>query len=274
MGGSPGGGSSGGTTTTVQKSEPWSGQKPFLEKGFEQAESRILNNTPEFFPQSTVVPFSPETEVALQAASNRAILGSPLDAAAQNSAMGTLQGDYLSGGDAFNQSVDAALRGTERRVLPYIHSAFNRAGRGGSGLAQEAVASAMADTIGEKYAENFASERENQMRSLLVAPQLAQQDYSDIGKLAEVGAARENLSAENLADQVARHNFGESIEGQQVADYMNIVQGNYGQSGFSETSQRPRSSGLSSGLGAGLMGLGLLSSFFSPGGGGLLGAFF
>lgn len=274
-----GGGSSGGTTTTVQKAEPWAEQKPYLLKGFQQAESRILNNQPQFFPGNTVVPFSPETELALQATAQRALQGSPLDAAAKNSLMGTLDGSYLSGGEAFNQSLDAAVKGTEKRVLPYVQSAFNRAGRQGSGLAQEAVATAIADTVGEKYAQNFANERENQMRSLLLAPQLSSQDYSDIGRLAEVGAARENIDAELLAEQVARHNFDQSIDGQQVADYMNLIQGNYGQSGMSTTSQNLPRNPIMSGLGGGLLGYGLQSFLpsaiapFAPVAG-LLSAFF
>lgn len=40
-----GGQESGGTTTTVQKSDPWSGQQPYLEKGYQMAET-AANATP------------------------------------------------------------------------------------------------------------------------------------------------------------------------------------------------------------------------------------
>src|SRR5262249_33123135 len=65
MSGGGKGGSDGGTTTTVQKSEPWTEQKPFLTYGFNQAKNNYLTQQPQYFPGETVAPFSPETQQAL-----------------------------------------------------------------------------------------------------------------------------------------------------------------------------------------------------------------
>lgn len=218
MGSSGGGG--GGTTQTVEKSDPWAGQQPFLTTGFEEAEDKFLNFTPTFFSGSTVVPFSPETELALQQTTQRALDGSPVRNAATTELSNTLSGNYLYGGDGFNAAVDAAVR----RAQPGIDSQFALSGRYGSGLAQEAVGRA----VGDIFADQYNQERTNQMRAMMFAPQISELDYSDISKLAAVGQQREALEQEQLAEQIARHDFDQSVEQRQLQEYMNLVQGNYG----------------------------------------------
>lgn len=51
---------SSGTQTSVQKSDPWSGVQPYLSDLFSGAQQQF-NQGAEYFPGSTVVPFSPDT---------------------------------------------------------------------------------------------------------------------------------------------------------------------------------------------------------------------
>ena len=51
--------------TQTSTTTPWAAQQPFLETGFERAESEILNQPLQFFPGQTYVDYSPETEQAL-----------------------------------------------------------------------------------------------------------------------------------------------------------------------------------------------------------------
>ena len=44
-----GGGSQSGSTTTVQKSDPWSGQQPYLTFGFNEAQNLFDSATPQYF---------------------------------------------------------------------------------------------------------------------------------------------------------------------------------------------------------------------------------
>src|SRR3990167_3282840 len=98
------------TSTQTQKSDPWPEQQPFLKTGFQQAESNVLNKPRSYFPGSTVVPFSPETETALQATTNRAMRGNPLVPAAQQGVMDTLGGGYLNQGNpAFAAMAERAI---------------------------------------------------------------------------------------------------------------------------------------------------------------------
>ncbi len=257
------------TTTTIQKADPWDKQQPYLETGFSRAESDVLNTPPEYYPGNTVIPFSWQTEQALERTQNRAIQGSPINDQAKNELVNTLGGNYLYGGEGFN----AALGAAERRILPKIQSQFELSGRSGSGLAQEAQSRAIADA----FAEQYQQERANQMRSLFFAPQIAEQDYNDYARLAAVGAQQESLEQEYLADEIARHDFEQMIPTRNLFDYMNLIQGNYGGTTTSTGQQSGQTFYRGGGGGIGGLGLGLSllgSVFGGGGGGGLLGGLF
>ncbi len=209
-----------GSQTTIQKADPWSGQQPYLTKGFSAAESRMLNTNPTYFPGSTVVPYSPETLQAMDLTKQRALNGSPVTSAATNELTKTLSGDYLYGGDGFNAAVQAATN----KAIPGVNSQFELSGRYGSGLNQEAQTRAIADA----FADQYGAERTNQQRAMMFAPQVAASEYDDYGKLAAVGAQNETMQQEQLADQVARHDFTQSVQQRQLQEYMDIINGNYG----------------------------------------------
>ncbi len=318
-----GGQESGGSqsTQTVEKADPWEGQQPYLTRGFADAQKLLLDKAPApFYPGNTVVPFSPETNAAMDMQTNRAVNGSPIQSAGTSQLTDTLSGNYLSqignlynnpvqnlvnssvvaptargdylyGGDGFNAAYDAA----SRKIIPQVDSAFERSGRTGSGLAQTAKTQALADAFAGQYGQerqnqlaagqmgqegtktfldSASKERDNQIRSMLFAPQMASLDYQDISKLAEVGAQKESFSQENLADQIARYDYSQNSDINNLMRYMNLVQGNYGGSSTGSST-----SDLSGGGGGGgnFLGstLGLLSMFGGGGGfGGLLGGLF
>lgn len=217
------GGGQSGSQTQTQKTEPWEGQQPYLKEGFKKAEDLYMKqDAPAYFPGNTVVPFSPETNAALNLTTQRALSGSPLQSAANTQLTGTLNGDYLYGGQGFNAAVDAATR----KALPQINSKFEGGGRLNSGLAKTAQTQAIADA----FASQYGDERTNQQRAMLFAPQMMQQDYADYQQLANVGAAREGLSQAQLAEDVNRYNYNQQAPGLQLQNYMSTIQGNYGNS--------------------------------------------
>lgn len=85
------------------------------------------------------------------------ISGGAVPSAATEALTGTAQGDFLFGGQGFDQAVEAATRAAR----PGILSAFGRAGAGGAtgGLAQEAIGTSAIDA----FARQFAQERQNQL---------------------------------------------------------------------------------------------------------------
>lgn len=229
--------------TQTTNNAPWSVQQPYLQQGFSEAQ-RLYNSGP-----STVVPFSNETNQALQMQAQRAQNGSPLVGAAQNSLQNTLNGNYLFGGPGFN----AAFQAAANKINPMVSSQFSGAGRLHSGLADVARTQA----LGDAFAGLYGQERNNQMQAASMAPQLAQQDYADINALRDVGSQREQL-----AQQYANEPYN------RLQQYQQSIMGNYG--GTSTTTQPIYRNPLSGALGGAMAGA---SVGGLPGaiGGGLLG---
>lgn len=264
------GGGGGGSTQTVQKADPWKGQQPYLKKGFAQAEERLLDTDPTYFPGSTVAEFTPDTQQAMGMIRQEALQGSQIAPAAQQNIMSTLQGENLYGGEGFSAALDAA----SRRILPQVDSAFAKAGRYGSGLAKTAQTQALADA----FAGQYGQERQRQMQAATLAPQIDQLRFEDAKALGGIGETQYGLEQAKIGEDIARHNYEQNIRQDQLARYMNAIQGNYGGSTTS-TASGPEANktsaalgGALSGAGAGFMaggpwgaaiggGLGLLSGF-------------
>ncbi len=240
----------------TQVTEPWAPQIPYLTAGFDKARQLFLDAPPpSFYPNSVTSPFRPEKETALQLQTMRATQGSPLQPLSNMQTASTLMGGYLpsrnpfattlnedfnasSDSPRFNDAVDAATR----RVLPQVDSAFERAGRFNSGLSDTARQQAISDSYAGMYGQdkaltaqdrgmmgqNYSNERENIMRSLLIAPQVMSGDYEDFAKLGEVGDIRQGLDQQVLQEDIDRYNYAQNIMQQQIQQYMPLVQGNYG----------------------------------------------
>ncbi len=205
--------------TQTTNNAPWAAQQPYLTYGFGE-QRRLYDNGP-----STVIPFSNETEQALQMQQQRAM---------NNPAVGTLdatlRGDYLYGGPGFNAAYGAAAD----QIMPSVQSMFSRAGRTGSGLAQ----GEMTKQLGNAFAGLYGQERNNQMQALAMSPQIG---YADADRLAGVGAQREQY----LQDQAMEPY-------QRLQMYQQGIQGNYG--GTQTTTQplyRNRMAGALGGAAAG-----------------------
>lgn len=241
------GGGSKQTSIATTTSGPPDYAKPYLESGLSRAEE-LFNAPRTYYPDQTYVDFSPATSEALARGETRAMAGSPLLSGAQNfinTAMGggfqnpaaemyapTARGDFLS---ASNPYLSAALE----PAIDQIQGQFSRAGRLGSGANMAAMTSALAPV----YAQNFATERQNQLGAMqalgnlaqqdyqnrfgasMAAPTLADADYNDISKLAAFGLAREEKSAQALADDIARFNFLQAEPTERLSNYMTFVRG-------------------------------------------------
>ncbi len=227
MGGSSGGG---GTTTTVSNSEPWPDQKPYLTTGFEQVQSGVLNRPLEYFSDSTVVPFAPESTAALGAQATRATQGSPLLGGAQQYTGDVLSGKYLDpSSNPFMAGVSDAVLS---QVQPQVAGTFARAGRtGGSPLAAEALGRGVSRGMAPYLFQEYGRERGAMEAAAGRAPGLAREDYFDIGQLSKVGAARELKAGENLNDQISRWNFAQAEPTDRIGKYMGLINGGYGTSG-------------------------------------------
>lgn len=272
-GGGMGGGGGGSSGTQTQKMEPWDAQKPYLERGFSEAAKLFLDSTPQQYPGNTVVPYSPERETALQLQTLRALEGSPVQNAANWQVTNTLGDNYLYGNPGFN----AAFESSARKIIPMVESKFENSGRTSSGLARVGVAQALADSNADLYNQ----ERDRSLKAALVTPQLTANDYDDFDRLGAVGDARESLSQEKIADEKGRFDYDQNIRRAMLAQYMNLINGNYGGTTTTTGSTSTAGRGFSGlgALGGALSGasLGNTLGFSNPligAGAGLLSAFF
>ena len=259
---SSGGGTS--TTTTTQQTGPWLPQQSYLLDAFAQAKNQYYgadpitgpngiqmpdpNATPQYFPGSTVAPLSPETQQALLLQANRARAGSPLLGAAQLETGKTLAGDYLSAGNPYLGQVMQSVNDT---VRPQVDSRFTTSGRYGSPAYSEATARALADAVAPYVFQNYTSERANMAKAAGNAPALAQADYGDIAALANVGSQRDARAQAQLQDQVNRWNFDQNKDAARLAQYLSMIQGNYGSTGTNtQIARTPGTDPLTLALGA------------------------
>lgn len=218
-------GGSKGTSTTVQQSGPWSGQENYLKEAFAEAQRLYRQPGPAYYSGQTVVGFAPETEYALNAQAARAMAGSPYMQPAGRQLQNILGGQYLNAGNPYFSGMVGRIAD---EVRPRIDSQFAGSGRYASGAHQEAASRALADATASLAYQNYADERGNLQQAMSLAPQFAQQDYADIGQLAAVGQTREQMVQALINDQIARYNYAQQLPYNKLAQYMELIQGNYG----------------------------------------------
>ncbi len=236
----------GGSDKQETTSQPWAGIQPYLSRGYVEAAQNVLDRPLEFFPGQTYVGYSPETEAALGGITERALAGSPLVDIAQGRSFGmmgapgtefltrTAAGEYTG---AENPYLDALTQSISSRVLPQVQSAFGGAGRTGSSpVAQGIMAREMANALAPYQFGEYGRERGlqeaaagqlagNQLAAMGLAPELAGIDFTDLARLGQVGAAREAKSMEELQDEMARYQFGQTEPTQRIQQYMSLLGG-------------------------------------------------
>jgi len=271
-------------TTTVNK-DPWGPQQPHLENIFTGAEDAYKSAAPSYFPDSTVVGLSPQTEGALSGMEQRALAGSPLQQAAMAQAQSTIEGDYLNSNPwltgAYNAASAPVIEQWNTKIAPGIDSSFAGAGRMGSGLyaqarnnAENTLGRSLTDMSSKMAYTNYANERKNQLDMTSNAPQMAQSDYNDLNKLMAVGASREGQEQAQLQDQIQRFQFEQNRPWDQLARYSGLVSGGYGSAEQQQTPlySNPSANFLSGALGGAQLGkMTGLGAGWGAAGGGLLG---
>lgn len=224
-------------TSRVQQSEPWAPQAEHLIETFQRA-AALAAKPMTYYPGQTYAGPSVETELALDRQAARSRSGSPLTAAAQDELSRTLSGEYLRAG---NPHLSAMMDRVSAEVSPRVNASFAAGGRFGSGAHARALSSALAEAGANLGYQDYGRERDAMMQAMLFAPQMASQDYIDIAKLAEVGAAREGFTQKAIDEAVARHEFAQMEPWQRLQLYSDLIQGNFGGTTTEKTKSRDRS---------------------------------
>ncbi|MFG1413976.1 hypothetical protein V5G24_23015 [Xanthobacter sp. VTT E-85241] len=217
------------TTTSTVAPPGWIGdQQQFA---LDQARSLYDQGAPAFYPGQTYADLSPETSQAMGLATDRAVNGSPAVRDAQGNVTDTLNGAYLNANPYLNDAIDIANQGTVRgyqdSIFPTIASGSARSGRYGSGLyadaqdsARTALAGQLSDTSTTMANQNYMQERQNQLAAAGLAPALANQDYTDISALGQVGAQKEAQAQKGIDESMARYSYDANSQGDALNQFL------------------------------------------------------
>lgn len=234
-------------TTQSTSSSPWEPQQQYLKDVFSQAKKAYNSGNPSYFPESTVVGYSPETQKALSQVKDIASGNNPMMEAAQSAVTNTASGSFLNAGNpymqnAYNNAASMAGEAFRDQTLPSIDSSFASAGRLGSGLyakqrnkAEDTFARSMSEMAGNMAYQNYQDERGRQMSAASMAPAMSQARYQDAQMLANVGSAREAEQQAELSDRVNRWNFEQNSDWDRLGRYASLISGGYGGQGTQTT---------------------------------------
>lgn len=306
-------GGGGGNTTTVTKSDPWAGQQQYLTDVFQNA-NRVWNGFNQN-PSSSVAGFTPMQQQAMgitQGVANGTNFGAAagLNNAAGNYSTNLMNGAFLNanpGNSAFSQFANGSMmnnpyetgalnaannaitRSYQTATAPQTASAFEAAGRYGSGAYGNAVSQNQQDLatqLGNTDASLVNNMYQQNMGNMLAGAQGLSSNYNTAAQQQLAGA----MNAPNIVNSINGaatnlYNMGgnqQSLNQAQINapwqllnNYSNLIQGQYG--GQSSTTQPYYQNQLAGGMGGAMAGAGLGSMFGSWGtglgalGGGILG---
>lgn len=221
---STGGGTT--TTNTVQNSAPWGPMQPYLTDLASQAQSLQASQQGQTAMPSSVAGFSPVTQQALDATAQRAMTGSPLVSAADQSAnnlmtpgmapgMATLTGQlsgYADPGNAYamagagsnpalnqaanilaansgpNPYLDQMYQAASQPVIDQVNAQFGLAGRTGSAANQQELTRDLGNLAGNIYGSNYLAEQ-----------QLGQNAASQLASIGQNLASRQLTAGNQLS---------------------------------------------------------------------------
>lgn len=219
--------------------EPWSKQSPFLQYGFDEAARLYQQQAPNYYPGSTVAGFAPEQQQAYQMGTQRALAGNQTVNQAESYAQDVLSGKYLNS-DPYNNAV---YNNVQQKVMPAVNSQWNNSGRYGSQLHAGDLTDRLTTAFAPYASQIYQSERGRMDNAMSMAPTFAQQDWTNLGALENVGKQKQDLAQSELDDAVNRWNYYANQPGQKLDEYMQRIMGNYGGT-TSGTSKSKTSQGI------------------------------
>lgn len=213
--------SSGGSKTQKQTTtnEPWKPSQPGLKESIADVmdlykQGGLQIDYPSF---STVAPPAPETELSWAGTYDRAMNGNPLLGQSQGYVSDVLSGKYLNAEAPGFSDVLSKTR-------DMVNASKSMTGRYGG----DSHTAALGRELGGLQYQNYARERGIQDSAASLAPQLAREDYFDLGKLGEVGAQRQNQMQLQLDDEVQRQQWEQQKAANAIALYQSLLGGQFG----------------------------------------------
>lgn len=243
MGGGSSGGSQQSSTTTVQKADPWAGQQPYLSDIFQQAQKQYQDSTvPRYYPGQVTASIDPATvdaqERLLSAADTQ-----------QGVADTTTAANKFNMTDARDVRSNPYLQGAIQAAINPIIQNFNDTGGVMSNIRTEGVNNQQGGGSRQGVAEGIAASRLNQQisdvastmaskgyetgldassKAIALAPQVQAMWTTPAQTLDAVGQQRQGYEQQAINDIIDKWNWEQNLPAAKLAQYQNIIQGNYG----------------------------------------------
>lgn len=197
-------------------------QLPYIQRMMGEAQA-LYGRPIRYYPSETVAGFTPLQREAMTGIVERARMGSPLTREAQSLLGRTIAGEFVGANPMLQRYLEEAL--------PAVTTTATQAGRYGGGIQGLLTGRA----IGEAIAQTYEPERTRQFAAMQLAPQFAELDYRDLGRLAMVGEAERELAQEQIDALIKKWQFEQLEPWQRLEMYRDLISGAYG----GETVARP-----------------------------------
>ena len=228
--------------TQVTKTEPWDAQKDYLKAGFGRAQDLYNQNPmgPSYFSGPTLAGFDPAQQASQRMTMNYAMGTRPQDMqrGAEASLMQGLSGQidpnaYNPMAAALGQQVQSQLTGN---ILPGIRESLVRYQPGGSSrgdLVQNkaianAVTSGMTMPLAEMYTNAYNQAQNRALQSGQLYPSIMAAPLGMAEAVGGVGEARQDMTQQGINRAMMRDQYQKNAPQQALANYMNMIGGNYG----------------------------------------------
>lgn len=219
----------------TQTQDPWAPAQPFILDTMQNAKNLFNSDAgTQYFPGSTSTPMSWDTSYALDAMRNRAIGGSPLNNAAQDQMLNTINGDYFNPSNQHYQSamtggldnnsgslyqpftqantspaagyfsslarsdnphLDQTFANASKNISDAVNSNFAKAGRYGSGAHQGKLTGDLGTFANDLYGGAYQAD---QNRRLNAANSMQQSYDTDMARRISTIGNMSNIQNQNL----------------------------------------------------------------------------
>lgn len=266
----------GDATTTTQQMPAW--MEPYAKSYLGRA-AQVADLPYQQYDGQRVAGFNGAQQYGMNAIASRAMNGSPVMGAAGQTLQDTASGRYLGAGNPYlQQQIDATsqdvIRNYNQAVRPQQQAAQAQSGSfGNTGLQQQETEGQrqLAQTLGNVSSgmrmQGYNTERANQMQSLSMAPQYANQDYADALQLMNVGQMAQDNTQKNMDVDYGNWQAAQAYPRQQLDVMRNAIGIN---GGGTTTQTGAQGNPLSQGLGGGLATFAMTGNPYLAGGAALL----
>lgn len=272
-------GKGGGNQQTTTNTDPWGPQQPYLKELMSEAQKLYKSPGPQLYSGQFTAGLNPNEREAQGSLLNFARSFAPGVIRQTQDTQRFLTTDALNPetNKYLRSAVTAATRpigeNLAEYILPNIRGGALASGMYGSsrqgiaeGLAGARASREVGDVSSRMYSDAYDSGLRAATTAQALAPQLMEMGLAPSRAIDAVGQQNRSLEQALIDEQIQRYMYGQYLPYQQLAQYQNLIQGNYG--AVATNQQRGGSvNPLMGGLGGAAMGASTGALFAGPTGG-------